>query len=150
MFQVLITKQDVHDKYSLDNLRSTVEELISMNCVPIINENDVVASPPDLDLDLAGVSTVLVNAQGGYPQICWWVYAANTLKPLAYMYTRPHSDEFCNHVLKLIYYILKSMPVPDLLFSRTFVTIVAQAMLHMYIYMYKGPKRVVLLQSAKK
>ena len=27
-----------------------------MNCVPIINENDVVASPPDLDLDLAGVS----------------------------------------------------------------------------------------------
>jgi len=33
-----------------------VEELISMNCIPIINENDVVASPPDLDLDLAGVS----------------------------------------------------------------------------------------------
>ena len=56
LFQVLITKQDVRDKYSLDNLRSTVEELISMNCVPIINENDVVASPPDLDLDLAGVS----------------------------------------------------------------------------------------------
>ena len=56
MLQVLITKQDVHDKYSLDNLRSTVEELISMNCIPIINENDVVASPPDLDLDLAGVS----------------------------------------------------------------------------------------------
>ena len=49
LFQVLITKQDVRDKYSLDNLRSTVEELISMNCVPIINENDVVASPPDLD-----------------------------------------------------------------------------------------------------
>jgi len=56
ILQVLITKQDVHDKYSLDNLRSTVEELISMNCIPIINENDVVASPPDLDLDLAGVS----------------------------------------------------------------------------------------------
>lgn len=56
--QVLITKQDVRDKYSLDNLRSTVEELISMNCIPIINENDVVASPPDLDLDLAGVSTI--------------------------------------------------------------------------------------------
>ena len=47
----------MRDKYSLDNLRSTVEELISMNCIPIINENDVVASPPDLDLDLAGVST---------------------------------------------------------------------------------------------
>ena len=73
MFQVLITKQDVHDKYSLDNLRSTVEELISMNCVPIINENDVVASFPDLDLDLAGVSTctVLVNAQGGNSMNLW-------------------------------------------------------------------------------
>lgn len=56
--QVLITKQDVRDKYSLDNLRSTVEELISMNCVPIINENDVVASPPDIDLDLSGVSAL--------------------------------------------------------------------------------------------
>ena len=146
---MLITKQDVHDKYSLDNLRSTVEELISMNCVPIINENDVVASPPDLDLDLAGVSTVLVNAQGGTLQIYGWVYAAGTLKTLAYMYTRPHSDEFCNLVLKLIYYVLKLMPVPDLLFSRTFVTIVAQAMLHVHV-LYKGPKRVVLLQSAKK
>ena len=55
---MLITKQDVSDKYSLDNLRSTVEELISMNCIPIINENDVVASPPGMDLDLAGVSTI--------------------------------------------------------------------------------------------
>lgn len=59
--QVLITKQDVQDKYSLDNLRSTVEELISMNCIPIINENDVVASPPDLDLDLAGVISIKDN-----------------------------------------------------------------------------------------
>ena len=55
IFQVLITKQDVRNKYSLDNLRETVEELISMNCVPIINENDVVAPPPDIDLDLVGV-----------------------------------------------------------------------------------------------
>ena len=128
MFQVLITKQDVHDKYSLDNLRSTVEELISMNCVPIINENDVVASPPDLDLDLAGVSTVLVNAQEGYPQICGWVYAANTLKPLAHMYTVDHIQihESYNLVLILIYYILKSMPVPDLLFFRTFAGVSAR------------------------
>ena len=29
-----------------------------MNCIPIINENDVVASPPGMDLDLAGVSTI--------------------------------------------------------------------------------------------
>ncbi|XP_068709914.1 delta-1-pyrroline-5-carboxylate synthase-like isoform X1 [Montipora capricornis] len=53
--QVLITKQDVQDKFSLDNLRSTVEELISMNCIPIINENDVVASPPQVDSDLEGM-----------------------------------------------------------------------------------------------
>ena len=49
----------MQDKFSLDNLRSTVEELISMNCIPIINENDVVASPPQVDSDLEGVSTKL-------------------------------------------------------------------------------------------
>ncbi|PFX11566.1 Delta-1-pyrroline-5-carboxylate synthase [Stylophora pistillata] len=48
----LITKQDVSDKYSLDNLRLTVEEFFSMNCTPIINENDVVALHPGMDLDL--------------------------------------------------------------------------------------------------
>ncbi|XP_067035840.1 delta-1-pyrroline-5-carboxylate synthase-like isoform X1 [Acropora muricata] len=58
--QVLITKQDIRDKFSLDNLRSTVEELISMNCIPIINENDVVASPPQVDFDLAGMRRGLV------------------------------------------------------------------------------------------
>ncbi|XP_074614745.1 delta-1-pyrroline-5-carboxylate synthase-like isoform X3 [Acropora palmata] len=58
--QVLITKQDIQDKFSLDNLRSTVEELISMNCIPIINENDVVASPPQVDFDLAGMRRGLV------------------------------------------------------------------------------------------
>lgn len=30
-----------------------------MNCIPIINENDVVASPPQVDFDLAGVSRLL-------------------------------------------------------------------------------------------
>ena len=35
-----------------------MEEFISMNCIPIINENDVVASSPGMDLDLAGVSTI--------------------------------------------------------------------------------------------
>ncbi|XP_044175947.1 delta-1-pyrroline-5-carboxylate synthase-like isoform X3 [Acropora millepora] len=59
--QVLITKQDIRDKFSLDNLRSTVEELISMNCIPIINENDVVASPPQVDFDLAGVISIKDN-----------------------------------------------------------------------------------------
>ena len=44
------------DKYTRENLKSTVEELISMNVIPIINENDVVASPPGMDQDLAGVS----------------------------------------------------------------------------------------------
>ena len=53
---MLITKPDMKDKYTRENLKSTVEELISMNVIPIINENDVVASPPSMDQDLAGVS----------------------------------------------------------------------------------------------
>ena len=38
------------------NLKATLEELISMHCVPIVNENDVIAQPPLPDSDLVGVS----------------------------------------------------------------------------------------------
>lgn len=56
---MLITKPDMRDKYTRENLKSTVEELVSMNVIPIINENDVVASPPGMDQDLAGVGYLL-------------------------------------------------------------------------------------------
>lgn len=46
----------MRDAQLRENLRSTVEELVSMNCIPIINENDVVALPPGMDQDLSGVS----------------------------------------------------------------------------------------------
>lgn len=45
----------MRDSQLRENLRTTVEELVAMNCIPIINENDVVAPPPGMDQDLAGV-----------------------------------------------------------------------------------------------
>jgi hypothetical protein len=33
-----------------------------MNCIPIINENDVVAPPPGMDQDLAGVRNSELNS----------------------------------------------------------------------------------------
>ena len=56
-FQILVTKPDFYNEHSRKNLRSTVQELIRLNIVPIINANDAVAPPPDLDVDLQGVST---------------------------------------------------------------------------------------------
>jgi len=52
--QVLVTKPDFQNSYSMANLKATLEELISMHCVPIVNENDVIAQPPLPDSDLVG------------------------------------------------------------------------------------------------
>ncbi|XP_048584546.1 delta-1-pyrroline-5-carboxylate synthase isoform X2 [Nematostella vectensis] len=59
--QILLTRPDLRDAYARENLRSTVEALISMKCIPIINENDAVAPPPGLDQDLAGVISLKDN-----------------------------------------------------------------------------------------
>ncbi|XP_065071423.1 delta-1-pyrroline-5-carboxylate synthase-like isoform X3 [Rhopilema esculentum] len=52
--QVLVTKPDFRDQYSRANLKTTLEELLKMHCIPIVNANDVVAPPPSQDVDLAG------------------------------------------------------------------------------------------------
>jgi len=41
--QVLLSQQDFEDENSLSNLRNTLEKLVALNIVPIINENDAVA-----------------------------------------------------------------------------------------------------------
>jgi len=41
--QVLLTQENFENRQSLKNLRSTLNKLLDMNIVPIINENDVVA-----------------------------------------------------------------------------------------------------------
>lgn len=52
-----MTKPDFYNEKSRKNLRSTLNELLKLNIVPIINANDAVAPPPDMDMDLAGVIT---------------------------------------------------------------------------------------------
>ncbi|XP_065071421.1 delta-1-pyrroline-5-carboxylate synthase-like isoform X1 [Rhopilema esculentum] len=54
--QVLVTKPDFRDQYSRANLKTTLEELLKMHCIPIVNANDVVAPPPSQDVDLAGLT----------------------------------------------------------------------------------------------
>ncbi|XP_065071424.1 delta-1-pyrroline-5-carboxylate synthase-like isoform X4 [Rhopilema esculentum] len=59
--QVLVTKPDFRDQYSRANLKTTLEELLKMHCIPIVNANDVVAPPPSQDVDLAGVISLKDN-----------------------------------------------------------------------------------------
>ena len=50
-----MTTPDFKDAELRSNLRSTMDALIKMNCIPIINTNDAVAPPPGEDHDLKGV-----------------------------------------------------------------------------------------------
>jgi len=57
----LVTKPDFYNEETRRNLFSTLSELISLNIVPIINTNDAVSPPPQVDEDLAGVGTKKVR-----------------------------------------------------------------------------------------
>ncbi|TNN54486.1 Delta-1-pyrroline-5-carboxylate synthase [Liparis tanakae] len=54
--QVLVTNLDFHDDQKRQNLNSTLQELLRMNIVPIINTNDAVVPPPEPNSDLQGVN----------------------------------------------------------------------------------------------
>ncbi|KAG7270463.1 hypothetical protein CRUP_017945, partial [Coryphaenoides rupestris] len=58
--QILVTNLDFHDAQKRRNLNSTLQELLRMNIVPIINTNDAVVPPPEPDSDLHGVSVATV------------------------------------------------------------------------------------------
>ncbi|XP_013413324.1 delta-1-pyrroline-5-carboxylate synthase isoform X2 [Lingula anatina] len=59
--QVLVTKPDFTNDESRKNLRGTLQELLKLNIIPILNANDAVAPPPEADKDLAGVISVSDN-----------------------------------------------------------------------------------------
>ncbi|GAA6214327.1 delta-1-pyrroline-5-carboxylate synthase-like isoform X2 [Lates japonicus] len=59
--QVLVTNLDFHDDQKRQNLNSTLQELLCMNIVPIINTNDAVVPPPEPNSDLQGVISIKDN-----------------------------------------------------------------------------------------
>ncbi|KAF1373812.1 hypothetical protein PFLUV_G00242830 [Perca fluviatilis] len=59
--QVLVTNLDFHDDQKRQNLNSTLQELLRMNIVPIINTNDAVVPPPEPNSDLLGVNVISIK-----------------------------------------------------------------------------------------
>ena len=59
--QVLVTKSDFENEYTRKNLQSTLNELLDLNIVPILNTNDAVAPPPEKNLDMNGVISIKDN-----------------------------------------------------------------------------------------
>ncbi|KAA0201787.1 hypothetical protein HAZT_HAZT006714 [Hyalella azteca] len=49
--QILITKPDFYSDETRMNLIATINELLTLNILPIINTNDAVSPPPDLELE---------------------------------------------------------------------------------------------------
>ena len=58
--QVLITSNDLTHSSSQRNLLNTMNALLSMKVVPVLNGNDVVAPAPQIGSDLENVSEASV------------------------------------------------------------------------------------------
>jgi len=59
--QVLVTNRDFQSAATVENLRTTLNQLHAMRVVPIINENDAVSAPAFDGADVAGVISVTDN-----------------------------------------------------------------------------------------
>ncbi|EDQ93056.1 uncharacterized protein MONBRDRAFT_19302 [Monosiga brevicollis MX1] len=59
--QVLVTKNDFRDRRTLTHLNETMNALLNIDVVPIINENDAVSPPAEDGADLDGVISVVDN-----------------------------------------------------------------------------------------
>ncbi|CAG5130684.1 unnamed protein product, partial [Candidula unifasciata] len=59
--QILLTKPDFQNETSKENLKETMNELLRLSIIPIVNANDVVADPAEPDIDLSGVISVRDN-----------------------------------------------------------------------------------------
>ncbi len=59
--QVLVTKPDFYNKDTKEQLFTTINELLQLNIIPIINTNDAVSPPPQKDEDPDGVLGIKDN-----------------------------------------------------------------------------------------
>ncbi|XP_045190974.2 delta-1-pyrroline-5-carboxylate synthase-like isoform X2 [Mercenaria mercenaria] len=57
--QVLVSHRDFQNEFTSNVLQETLHELLYYNIIPIINANDAIVSPPELNAD--GISTVKDN-----------------------------------------------------------------------------------------
>jgi len=59
--QVLVTKADFQDEHTLKNLQSTLNNLLELNIVPILNTNDAIDLSPEKSADIAGAVNINDN-----------------------------------------------------------------------------------------
>ncbi len=59
--QVLVNKLDFYNEYTRENLMSTLNSLIDLNIVPILNTNDAIASKPGLDSNYEIKGLISIN-----------------------------------------------------------------------------------------
>lgn len=59
--QVLVTQNDFDRQSTRDNLTSTMEELLRLNIIPLVNENDVMSDPATAESDLKGTISLKDN-----------------------------------------------------------------------------------------
>lgn len=59
--QVLVTKPDFYNEQTRRQLFTTIDELLQLNIIPIINTNDAVSPPPQKDEDPEGVLGIKDN-----------------------------------------------------------------------------------------
>ena len=60
--QVLVTKSDFYNEQTRNQLFATLQELMALNIIPIINTNDAVSPPPQKDEDEMGILGIKVNS----------------------------------------------------------------------------------------
>ena len=60
--QVLVTKSDFYNDATRNQLFATLQELMALNIIPIINTNDAVSPPPQKDEDEMGILGIKVNS----------------------------------------------------------------------------------------
>ena len=52
---MLVNNRDFQNEFTSSQLMEAMRELMFYNIIPIVNANDAIASPPELDKDLVGV-----------------------------------------------------------------------------------------------
>jgi delta-1-pyrroline-5-carboxylate synthetase len=59
--QVLVTSNDFRDRKTIQHLNETMNALLNIGVIPIVNENDAVSAPGAEGVDLEGVISVVDN-----------------------------------------------------------------------------------------